>query len=105
MNFETGTLTQRETPESIKAAAVRIEGKIYTGMIHPDIIVQIAKDFPDWENMKYEEGFLTTTDRFIDRREAAAIARENDLFRERFAHEEELHTEHLKPEVLPYKEE
>lgn len=57
----------------IKAAAVRYQGHVYIGLAHfmiVDYITQLIGKTP----LFYEEGFITDSDKYVDRFEAAAIA-------------------------------
>lgn len=58
--------------ERIKLAAVRYNGKVYTGKAHDLIKQEIASAAgrPVWG----EQGFITDKDRFVNREEAAEIA-------------------------------
>ena len=63
--------------EKIVAAAIRFNGEIVTGVNHALATRQLEKMHPDWQKMStepVEEGFLTSSGRFVDRREAAEIA-------------------------------
>src|SRR5205823_8401415 len=82
-------------PTRIKTAAIRHDGKIYTGAIHPDAVAKIAHEMGEdvstddkfsafytkhYENMS--EGFLTDTDEFVGRQRAADIAQRAGQYKE-----------------------
>lgn len=73
--------------KGIKSAAIKYDGKVYTGAIHPDAVMKIAEErgidvstdalfseFYTREYDKMQEGFLTDTGDFVGRQEAADIA-------------------------------
>jgi len=63
--------------EKIASAAIKFNGEIITGINHALAIMKMEKIHPDWQKMStepVEEGFLTSSGRFVDRREAAEIA-------------------------------
>lgn len=67
--------------EKITAAAMRNDGKVYTGKTHFQIMRELIAS-PDMEGqdvakwlLTAEDGFVTTTGRFVDREEAFEIAR------------------------------
>ena len=68
--------------ESIKSAAILFNNdEIYAGVNHAIAIRELEKVHPDWHKMpKYptQEGFLTSTGRFVDRLEATEIAESAD---------------------------
>jgi hypothetical protein len=62
-----------EKVERVIVAAIRHEGAIHEGVRHEDIRARL------WSKERgpargYEEGFTTSTERFVDRKEAAEIA-------------------------------
>lgn len=62
--------------ETIVQAAVKIKDRIYTlprPHRHGDIYPYVYRDFPKDFKTKVD-GFITSTDRFVDRKQAAAIA-------------------------------
>ena len=59
--------------EKIAIAAIQYGGKTYTGGRHINIIGEIFSEH-GWYPRGRAEGFLTDTDRFVSRREAAEIA-------------------------------
>ena len=63
--------------EKIQSAAIRYEGKVYTGPSHANI------HFSDRIPWKIgEEGFVTTDGRFVDRAEAMKLAKEAKQIKE-----------------------
>jgi hypothetical protein len=67
----------RAEPEVISSAAVKVDGKIYEGIIHSDAMEAAAKEFGETvydKDIPY--GFMTNKGRFVSREEAALIARE-----------------------------
>lgn len=58
----------------IKTAAIRIKGDIYTGTSHEELIKKIAEKKNILNYLTLEFGFVTDTDEFIGRSEAAEIA-------------------------------
>lgn len=69
--------------EKIKCAAYRWKGVVYEGRTHADVafsgpseLVEFGEDRRHTKNLHYlgEAGFVTTTGRFVDRRNAAGIA-------------------------------
>lgn len=87
--------------ERIASAAVRFKGGIWTGAIHPEILARIQDANPDWEYVGFEDGFLTSAGRFVDRKDAVAIADAAEQLRagQRIT-QDGLYTESLKPEVI-----
>lgn len=59
--------------EKVAIAAVSYEDKIYTGARHVDIKANILGECGRYP-FGCTEGFLTNTDRFVERKEAAEIA-------------------------------
>ena len=57
----------------IRAAAIFLDGKIYTGFRHHKIIHQIYED-SGIRPVTGKQGFVTDTGLFVDRAEAARIA-------------------------------
>jgi hypothetical protein len=79
--METPKKTEKLEKETIVAAALKIDGDLYTGINHPVIISEIQKDNPDFkltDTTSLEDGFMTNTGRFVDREEATKIASEAD---------------------------
>jgi hypothetical protein len=74
-------------PEKVVAAAIRVNGKVITGPMHALALVRalemgILDDAAlnayyegDLESLGIEEGFVTTTGRFISREEAYELER------------------------------
>lgn len=93
-------------PEKVAGAAVRLEGQIYTGILHSDAIQEAYKyhgdiaeealnkalsDGIDPNNLdtirdtfKGEQGFVTSTGRFISRKEALELAEKQNQIQEPF---------------------
>ncbi len=65
-------------PESIKSAAILFSNdEMYTGVNHAIAVRELEKVHPNWRKMSKsppQEGFLTSTGRFVDRLEAGNIA-------------------------------
>jgi len=62
-------------PERIQSAAIIFDGTIYRGLNHATAIRALERVHPDWQKKEYPvEGFLTNTNRFVDREEAGKIA-------------------------------
>lgn len=81
MNLESGRHLKKLTPdhlsaESIKSAAIRMQsGEIFIGQIHADAVTTALQKYREEEVYgHYKSGFLTSTDRFVDREEALKIA-------------------------------
>jgi len=63
-----------ETTERITQAAVRFgDNQILTGTRHSEILFDLFEKYPELYRTK-EEGFLTSTGRFVDRKDAINIA-------------------------------
>ncbi len=60
--------------EKIIDAAVRLESKTRTGRRHAQIMREIWNVSPNRYISQDEEGFVTDSGRFVDRKEAAEIA-------------------------------
>ena len=87
--------------EKIASAAVRFKGEIWTGTIHPEILARIQDVHPDWEYAGFEDGFVTSTGRFVDRKDAVEIANAAEQIRDgQRITKDGLYTEFLKPEVI-----
>jgi len=65
---------EKKTQESIKSAAIKFKGEIIAGVNHAFAIMQLERNYPRANITSLEEGFLTSSGRFVDRREAAEIA-------------------------------
>ncbi|MFM2374489.1 MAG: hypothetical protein RLZZ234_484 [Candidatus Parcubacteria bacterium] len=65
--------TMDSLPELIANAAVRVEGEVYQAARH-FLAMQVALHSGVPPPVRGEEGFTTTTGRFVDRKEAARIA-------------------------------
>ena len=63
----------KEKMERIEKSAVRHEGSIYTGKRHSDAI-NAAAEATGKTPVTGEQGFVTSTGRFVSREEAAKIA-------------------------------
>lgn len=57
----------------IKKAAIRIRNKIFTGFDHGECFNQIPQEL---RNQSIEQGFVTDSNEFVDRKEAMIIARQ-----------------------------
>ncbi|MBI2109197.1 MAG: hypothetical protein HYT93_03420 [Parcubacteria group bacterium] len=62
--------------EKITASAIRLGGQIFTGNTHMDAVIAMEEERPDWSDYdtKPEDGFMTSTGRFVQRDEAGEIA-------------------------------
>lgn len=62
--------------EKVKMAAVRIGGEVFTGQMHFMAMEQAKVALTNFDELKetMEQGFVTTTGRFIDREEAGKLA-------------------------------
>lgn len=61
--------------KGIKAAAIRKDGVVYTGMRHHEIINEIINNAaPPGSLRGGEQGFITYDGEFVNRRDAADIA-------------------------------
>lgn len=67
--------------EQIKAPALRYQGQVFAGVSHIEAIAKLKKVFPNVHLSYVEDGFVTTSGRFVDREEANNIAKENDQLR------------------------
>lgn len=67
-------------PETIGKAAVKHTetGKVYTGVNHGEAAINAEDEIPGLDFNKLQQGFTTSSGRFVDHREANKIAREND---------------------------
>jgi len=63
-----------EEQETISAAAIRYEDELYTGTNHGQALDQLMEARPRFKEKDIEEGFVTSTGRFVNRREADQIA-------------------------------
>ena len=63
-------------PETIKIAAIRYEGEIFTGSMHFEAYQKLRAIHPEssYKEGNIKDGFLTSTGRFVDRTEALEIA-------------------------------
>lgn len=78
MNESYPSGTQEAAQESIKAAALRYKGEIFTGPTHADAVCVLEETYPDYRAREVEDGFVTSTGRYVDRDEALAIAQGKD---------------------------
>ena len=71
------------TPESITAAAIRFDGNLFTGKNHAEAIMNMEEVFPDWKTsgIKPDDGFVTSTGRYVKRDEAGRIAEQAEQLR------------------------
>lgn len=60
--------------ERIAYAAIRYEGDIYLGERHAIVMAHIRKDNPEAYITQDMQGYVTDTDRFVSRVDAAWIA-------------------------------
>ncbi|MEX0918192.1 MAG: hypothetical protein WDZ93_03475 [Candidatus Paceibacterota bacterium] len=67
------------TREKIAASAVRFRDEVYTGKTHMDAIIEMEENNPDWHdsNDSVEDGFVTSTGRYVERDEAWEIAKKS----------------------------
>lgn len=74
MKFENA----ESAPETITLSAIRLGEDIFTGKNHIDAISEMEGEYPDWaedQECKPEDGFITSTGRFVQRDEAGLIAK------------------------------
>lgn len=81
--------------ESLVGAAIEFKGKIYTGYSHDRALdnaresLRNTDDFLPFLNAaigdKIPKGFLTTKDRFVNRKEGIVIAKESKQLKEEYA--------------------
>jgi hypothetical protein len=66
----------RPQAEKVKEAAILIEGHIFTGQMHGIAFNKARATMPNFEQVKdsIEQGFVTTTGRFVSREEAGVLA-------------------------------
>lgn len=85
------------TPERIVSAAIQYKGEIFTGQTHADAWVPMTEKYADAVITNERiDGFVTSTGRFVDRKEALVIAQNADQLRSESAHQlGELQSEHL----------
>lgn len=65
-------------PESISLAALMYRGEVFSGASHKDIALKLKRKYSDASKISVEEledGFLTSTGRFVSREEATEIAK------------------------------
>lgn len=86
--FEGAPIEPTGGPEHVAIAAIRHPdtGKVYTGEMHGIAIGNASEDYPGYSvyNQPWEEGFVTNTGRFVDRREAGEIAVKADQIKPEF---------------------
>ena len=91
--------------ESIKSAALKFNGKIYTGIDHAEAAMKLMdENNGEWPTFgDYEEGFMTNKDRFVDRDEAHDIAAARDQLTDpddgKYAVSEDFKPDELKSET------
>jgi Inorganic Pyrophosphatase len=84
-------IAQKKTDsERISSAAVQVEGKTYTGKTHADAIESAAKELGTTTELATDRssdtgGFVTNTGRYVDRKEAQAIAERGNQVNKRIA--------------------
>ena len=71
--------------ERIITAAIKHNGKIYTGSSHGNIMQEMTNSGVKGEFRNNEQGFLTDKGRFVNRVEAAKIAREAGQIKKGYA--------------------
>lgn len=85
--------------EQFKCAATKYRGRIYEGVMHPLIYEEIKKEHPEasYEECDKGAGFITRSNRFLDRSQAMSLAAALDLVGPRRPGEvsNELYTEDL----------
>lgn len=66
-------------PEKIISAALSYPdtGEIFVGQTHADSLIEFEEKYPTCRNPYFIEGFMTSKDRFVDRNEAAEIAKQS----------------------------
>jgi hypothetical protein len=67
-------------PEKIVSAALSYpdSGEIFVGQTHADALIEFEERYPTCVKLPYFiEGFITNKDRFVDREEAAEIAKQS----------------------------
>ncbi len=67
------TISYKGIIMEIKKAAIRIGNKIFTGFDHGECFNQIPQEL---RNQSVEQGFVTDSNEFVDRKEAMIIARQ-----------------------------
>jgi N12 class adenine-specific DNA methylase len=70
-----------EPPEKVISAAVSAGGRIFTGVLHSDAWGAAERAFPydyDLRQHPEDEGYVTSTGRFVDREEAWEIAQDRN---------------------------
>lgn len=64
------------TEEAIKAAALRYKGEIFTGKSHAEALLNLELVYPE-HPFEFEDGFITTDGRFVDRKEGLIISKKS----------------------------
>lgn len=72
-----GAASEETGPERLVAAAIRHDGRIYTGPRHRLILGVMARDGHTQVTARGEMGFVTSAGRFLDRAEAGQLALAN----------------------------
>lgn len=67
-----------ETPEHVIASAMVVNGKVFTGPNHIVTMDAAKAAGLDVANAKLQDGFVTSTGRFVDRQEALKLATKSD---------------------------
>ncbi|HEY4489064.1 MAG TPA: hypothetical protein VJA87_01125 [Candidatus Paceibacterota bacterium] len=77
MSFEKPKTTPEGGVEKITAAAIRCEGVIFSGSTHADAFLALKEKSPEWnwDEHTLEDGFVTSSGRFVSREEASQIAK------------------------------
>lgn len=93
-------------PERILCSAIKVENvseqydHIYLGLRHTHCFAEMKRirdllDDTDEVRVQTEQGFLTTKNRFVDRKEAMKIAREEGQVIQEYGNGEELYSKCL----------
>jgi len=85
----------KPAPETIRSAAVKLsDGKVVTGKTHGEIVA----DIPDASLYGADDGFVTSTGRYVSRDEAMKLAKKSGIVENKPSlGPEKLYTEHLDP--------
>ncbi|HEY4519618.1 MAG TPA: hypothetical protein VJH33_01090 [Candidatus Paceibacterota bacterium] len=70
--------------ERIAFSALRYRGEIFTGANHGDALIDLEETHPDFVGREVDDGFTTSSGRFVDRVEAYTIARSQGQLKQRF---------------------
>jgi hypothetical protein len=87
---------EQARPEQIVCAALRSGDIVICGVRHFDMIMRDAIVRANLQGFEWEQGFITTKHRFLNRREALSMVEQNgQLTQERRAKLPELYSEDL----------